>query len=46
MQPGDTLWNIAQRYQSDINKIKKLNNINNSKNLRSGTRIKVPLNGG
>jgi len=46
VQPGDTLWNIAQRYQSDINKIKKLNNINNSKNLRSGTRIKVPLNGG
>lgn len=46
VQPGDTLWNIAQRYQSDINKIKKLNNINNSKNLRSGTRIKVPVNGG
>lgn len=45
VQPGDTLWNIAQRYQSDINKIKKLNNLNSSKSLRSGTRIKVPVQG-
>lgn len=45
VQPGDTLWNIAQRYQSNIEQIKKLNRINNSRNLKSGTRIKVPVKG-
>ncbi len=45
VQPGDTLWNIAQKYQADIKIIKKLNNINNSNLLKRGTRIKVPLKG-
>lgn len=45
VQPGDTLWNIAQRYQSNIEQIKRLNRISNSRNLKSGTRIKVPVKG-
>jgi D-alanyl-D-alanine carboxypeptidase (penicillin-binding protein 5/6) len=44
VQPGDTLWNIAQRYQANINQIKKVNRISNSKNLKSGSRIKIPVN--
>jgi LysM repeat protein len=46
VQPGDTLWNIAQRYQTNMDQIKKLNNITNSKLLKKGTRIKIPVNGG
>ncbi|MFN8154819.1 MAG: LysM peptidoglycan-binding domain-containing protein [Bacteroidia bacterium] len=45
VQPGDTLWNIAQRYQIDMQQIKKLNNITNSKLLKKGTRIKIPVKG-
>lgn len=45
VQPGDTLWNIAQRYQIDMQQIKKLNNISNSKLLKKGTRIKIPVKG-
>jgi len=46
VQPGDTLWNIAQRYKTDLKEIKKLNKISNAKDLRSGTRIKIPVSGG
>jgi LysM repeat protein len=46
VQPGDTLWNIAQRYQANVDQIKKANKISNSKNLRSGTRIKIPVKKG
>lgn len=45
VQPGDTLWNIAQRYQSNIDQLKKLNNISRKNHLRSGIRIKIPLKG-
>ena len=46
VQPGDTLWNIAQRYQANVDQIKKANKISNSKYLRSGTRIKIPVKKG
>lgn len=46
VQPGDTLWNIAQRYQANINKIKEVNKISNGRLLKSGTKIKIPVNGG
>ena len=45
VQPGDTLWNIAQKYQTNMEQLKKLNKIGNSKFLRSGTRIKIPVGG-
>lgn len=45
VQHGDTLWNIAQRYQSNMEQIKKLNRITNSRLLKKGTRIKIPVKG-
>jgi membrane-bound lytic murein transglycosylase D len=44
VQPGDTLWNIAQRYQSNVAEIKKANRITNGKFLKAGSRIKIPVN--
>ncbi len=44
VQPGDTLWNIAQRYQTNVAILKKANRITNGKYLKAGTRIKVPVN--
>jgi membrane-bound lytic murein transglycosylase D len=45
VQSGDTLWNIAQKYKSNLEQIKKLNNISNSKYLKRGVKIKIPVNG-
>jgi D-alanyl-D-alanine carboxypeptidase (penicillin-binding protein 5/6) len=45
VQPGDTLWNIAQRYQAKVDQIKKANRISDSRSLKSGTRIKIPVGG-
>jgi len=45
VQPGDTLWNIAQKFPgTTVDKIKKVNGINNSKNLRPGTKLKIQVN--
>ena len=44
VQPGDTLWNIAQRYAgTTVEKLKKVNKINNSKGLRPGTKLKIQV---
>lgn len=44
VQPGDTLWQIASKYQGvSIESIKKLNNIKNAKSLKPGTKIKVSV---
>lgn len=45
VQPGDTLWNLAQRYQANVDQIKKVNRISNSRSLKNGTRIKIPVKG-
>jgi D-alanyl-D-alanine carboxypeptidase (penicillin-binding protein 5/6) len=45
VQRGDTLWNIAQRYQAKVDQIKKANRISDSRSLKSGTRIKIPVGG-
>ncbi len=45
VQPGDTLWNIARRYEGvTVEMIKDINNLNNA-NLKPGTRLKVIVNG-
>lgn len=45
VQPGDTLWNIAQRYEGvTVEGIKKTNNLRNS-TLRPGTKLKVVVTG-
>jgi len=44
VQSGDTLWNIAQRYNIDsVEKIKRLNNITRNQ-IKVGQRVKVPKN--
>ncbi len=42
VRAGDTLWDIAKQYEGvSINKLKRLNNIRNTRGLRPGERIKV-----
>ncbi|CAN5480441.1 hypothetical protein BH11BAC2_BH11BAC2_16970 [soil metagenome] len=42
--PGDTLWNIAKRYEGvTVEMIKDINNLRNA-NIKPGTRLKVILN--
>lgn len=45
VQPGDTLWNIAKRYEGvTVEMIKDINNLSNSQ-LKPGTKLKVIVNG-
>lgn len=41
VRQGDTLWKIAQKHNSDVEEIKKLNNISNEKSIKPGQKIKV-----
>ncbi|MEP7265594.1 MAG: LysM peptidoglycan-binding domain-containing protein [Bacteroidota bacterium] len=44
VQPGDTLWNIARRYEGvTVEQIKDMNNLHNS-NLKVGTKLKLKVN--
>jgi len=44
VQPGDTLAAIAQRYDGvTVRQIKSLNRISNSRALRVGAKLKVPV---
>ncbi len=46
VEKGDTLWNIAKRYDgATVEQIMELNSIKDSKSLKPGTRIKVKVNG-
>lgn len=43
VQPGDTLWNIARRYEgTTVELIKDINNLQDG-NLKPGTRLKVKV---
>lgn len=45
VQPGDTLWSIAQKYPGvSVDQLKRLNRIINSKDLKAGSKIKVSVN--
>lgn len=45
VQPGDTLWGIANKYKgATVDDIKKWNNIKNTKALKPGTKLKVAVN--
>jgi membrane-bound lytic murein transglycosylase D len=45
VQPGDTLWNIAKRYNGvTVEMIKDINNLRNT-DIRPGTKLKVLVNG-
>jgi D-alanyl-D-alanine carboxypeptidase (penicillin-binding protein 5/6) len=44
VQPGDTLWSIAQRYDGiSVDDLKRVNNIHNSKSLKPGTKLKIKV---
>ncbi len=44
VQPGDTLWSIAQHYQGiSVEDLKRVNNISNSKSLKPGTKLKIKV---
>lgn len=46
VQPGDTLWKISQQYPgTSVEQIKKLNNIQNARDLKTGSKIKVAVDG-
>ncbi len=38
---GDTLWDIARRYNTSIRVLKRLNDIRNSSKIRAGDRLRV-----
>ena len=41
VQPGDNLWDIAEKYDATISEIKTLNNITNTQRIRAGQKIKI-----
>ncbi|MBR9831003.1 lytic transglycosylase domain-containing protein [Acidiluteibacter ferrifornacis] len=44
IQPGDTLWDIAKKYNGiTVNDLKQMNNHLNFKHLKPGMKIKVPV---
>jgi membrane-bound lytic murein transglycosylase D len=44
VRQGDTLWDIAKLYDGvSVDQIKTLNNINNSKKLKPGQKLKVAV---
>jgi membrane-bound lytic murein transglycosylase D len=46
VQRGDTLWEIASRYNGlTVDRLKKLNGINSGKALKAGMKLKVGLSG-
>jgi membrane-bound lytic murein transglycosylase D len=42
IQPGDNLWEIADKFDVTVSQIKELNNITNTNRLKPGQKIKVP----
>lgn len=41
VQPGDSLWALANRFDTSVSQIQALNNLN-STNIRSGQRLEIP----
>lgn len=43
VKSGDTLWDIAQKYEVSVNDIKKWNHISNANRLKLGQKLKVAV---
>lgn len=42
VQSGDSLYTIAQRYNTSVNTLRKMNNLKSGRLIRVGTRLAVP----
>lgn len=42
VQPGDTLWNIARRYEATVEQIKSINKLSGGR-IKVGTKLKVQV---
>jgi murein DD-endopeptidase MepM/ murein hydrolase activator NlpD len=42
VQPGDTLWSIAQRFRVSVDDLTKINNIRNPNQLTEGMQLVIP----
>ena len=42
VKQGDTLWNIAKKFSTTVEKIANLNSIDNANNLQIGTQLYIP----
>lgn len=42
IQPGDNLWEIADKFEVTVSQIKAINNITNANRLKPGQKIKIP----
>ena len=42
IQPGDNLWEIADKFDVTVSQIKTLNNLTNANRLKPGQKIKIP----
>ncbi|MCC6385026.1 MAG: LysM peptidoglycan-binding domain-containing protein [Bacteroidia bacterium] len=45
VEKGDTIWNIAKRYEASVEHIMQLNKINKPSELQLGKKIKIPIDG-
>ncbi|MBN2498547.1 MAG: LysM peptidoglycan-binding domain-containing protein [Deltaproteobacteria bacterium] len=41
VQPGDSLWSIAERYESSVEKLRRINSLGATDKLRVGKRLRV-----
>lgn len=42
---GETLFSLAKRYNTSVNELKRLNNLNSGSKLATGTKLRVPGSG-
>lgn len=42
VQPSDTLWKIAKKYSTTIDNLIRINEIENTDNIKAGTKIIIP----
>jgi LysM repeat protein len=42
VQPGDSVWRIAQKFKVPQDELMKVNGIDNPRRLRVGMKLKIP----
>ena len=46
VQPGETVWRIARRYDADLDDVLRANRIDDVRTVGVGTRLWIPAPGG